>query len=154
MDDSSSAASPPVGTTPEDRLDSWKEIAAYFKRDVTTVQRWERREGMPVRRHVHDKLGSVYAFRSELNAWARSRNLAVTHEAVEVEPRPDLPDRSTPVVEDAQRIVESRTISPSTSRRFTRSTVAWSLTAGGLLLALVATWWILDKTDYFWRNPL
>ena len=50
---------------PEDRLDSWKEIAGYLKRDVTTVQRWEKREGMPVRRHVHDKLGSVYAFADE-----------------------------------------------------------------------------------------
>jgi TolB-like protein len=58
---------------PEDRLDSWKEIAAYLNRDVTTVQRWEKREGMPVHRHLHDKLGSVYASRSELDAWARGR---------------------------------------------------------------------------------
>ena len=56
-----------------DRLDSWKEIAGYLRRDVTTVQRWERREGMPVHRHLHDKQGSVYAFRSELDAWAQSR---------------------------------------------------------------------------------
>ncbi len=66
---------PPVGQRPEDRLDSWKEIAAYLKRDVTTVQRWEKREGMPVHRHVHDRLGTVYAFRGDLDAWARSRNL-------------------------------------------------------------------------------
>jgi hypothetical protein len=52
-----------------DRLDSWKEIAAYLKRDVTTVQRWEKREGMPVHRHVHDRLGSVYAFKAELDSW-------------------------------------------------------------------------------------
>ena len=32
----------------EERLDSWKEIAAYLNREVTTVQRWEKREGMPV----------------------------------------------------------------------------------------------------------
>lgn len=56
-----------------DRLESWKEIAAYLRRDVTTVQRWERREGMPVHRHVHDKLGSVYAFRAELDDWIRRR---------------------------------------------------------------------------------
>jgi len=43
----------------DDRLHSWKEIAAYVKRDVTTVQRWEKREGMPVHRHIHDKQGSV-----------------------------------------------------------------------------------------------
>ncbi|MGB9335059.1 MAG: hypothetical protein WCB14_08640 [Candidatus Acidiferrales bacterium] len=57
----------------DDRLDSWKEIAAYLDRDVTTVQRWEKREGMPVRRHLHDKMGSVYASRAELDAWSRSR---------------------------------------------------------------------------------
>jgi pentatricopeptide repeat protein len=57
----------------EGRLDSWKEIAAYLKRDVTTVQRWEKREGMPVHRHVHDKRGSVYALGSELDAWRQNR---------------------------------------------------------------------------------
>ncbi len=55
------------------RLDSWKAIAAYLKRDVTTVQRWERREGMPVHRHLHDKRGSVYALATELDAWRQSR---------------------------------------------------------------------------------
>ena len=44
---------------PEERLDSWKAIASYLTRDVTTVQRWEKRESMPVHRHLHDKLGSV-----------------------------------------------------------------------------------------------
>ncbi len=58
-----------------DRLDSWKEIAAYLHRDVTTVQRWEKREGMPVHRHLHDKAGSVYAYSSELDAWQKSRKL-------------------------------------------------------------------------------
>src|ERR1700692_3293298 len=71
----SSSRGPHVGMAPEDRLDSWKEIAAYLRRDVTTVQRWEKREGMPVHRHVHDKLGTVYAFRADLDAWSRSRNL-------------------------------------------------------------------------------
>jgi len=65
---------PPSERPPEDRLDSWKEIAAYLSRDVTTVQRWEKREGMPVHRHLHDRMGSVYASRAELDAWTRSRN--------------------------------------------------------------------------------
>ena len=60
----------------EDRLDSWKEISAYLKRDVKTVQRWEKREAMPVHRHLHDKLGSVYAFRSELDDWMSKRKPA------------------------------------------------------------------------------
>src|ERR1700727_808768 len=52
-----------------DRLDSWKEIASYFRREVRTVQLWEKREGLPVHRHFHKQLGSVFAFRSELDAW-------------------------------------------------------------------------------------
>ena len=60
---------------PADRLGSWKEIAAYLRRDVSTVQRWEKREGMPVHRHLHGKLGSVYAFRSEIDAWWESRRV-------------------------------------------------------------------------------
>ncbi len=61
---------------PEERLDSWKEIAAYLRRDVTTVQRWEKREGMPVHRHVHGRIGSVWATKAELDAWIRSRSVA------------------------------------------------------------------------------
>ena len=70
-----SPGSPPSERPPEDRLDSWKEIAAYLYRDVTTVQRWEKREGMPVHRHLHDRMGSVNASRAELDAWVRGRNL-------------------------------------------------------------------------------
>ncbi len=46
-----------------ERLDSWKEIAAYLKRGARTVQRWERDEGLPVHRLPHGTLGSVYAYR-------------------------------------------------------------------------------------------
>ena len=53
--------------TDVDPLESWKEIAAYLKRDVTTVQRWEKREGLPVHRHLHDKSGSVFALKHELD---------------------------------------------------------------------------------------
>jgi TolB-like protein/Tfp pilus assembly protein PilF len=62
-------------TPSERRLDSWKEIATYLGRDVTTVQRWERQEGMPVHRHLHHKRGSVYALSSELDAWRQGRKL-------------------------------------------------------------------------------
>jgi len=65
------AASP---STEEPRLGSWKEIAAYLGRSTRTVQRWERLEGLPVHRLLHDKLGSVYAYRSELDAWWRERS--------------------------------------------------------------------------------
>lgn len=54
-------------------LDSWKEIAAYLKRDVRTVQRWETGEGMPVHRHTHMQRSSVYAYSGELDRWWASR---------------------------------------------------------------------------------
>ena len=57
----------------DERLDSWKEIASYLKRSVRGVQRWEAEEGMPVHRHRHDKRGTVYAFKPELDAWCRSK---------------------------------------------------------------------------------
>jgi pentatricopeptide repeat protein len=66
---------PPAEGPPAKLLDSWKEIAAYLNRDVTTVQRWEKREGMPVHRHVHEKRGSVYALTEELDSWIQSRRL-------------------------------------------------------------------------------
>lgn len=56
-----------------DRLDSWKEIAAHLKRDIRTLHRWETEEGLPVYRHIHKKRGTVYAYRSELDAWRKSR---------------------------------------------------------------------------------
>src|SRR5947207_1292229 len=63
----------PAPANSADRLDSWKEIASYLRRDVRTVQRWEKKEGLPVYRHQHDKLGSVYASRVELDSWLDTR---------------------------------------------------------------------------------
>ena len=119
---------PPSEPVPTDRLDSWKEIAAYLKRDVTTVQRWEKREGMPVRRHVHDKLGSVYAFRSDLDAWARGRNLPIAEEGVETEAR-------DPAVEDAASPV-ARATSGWAFRGRNRLGLAAGLSTVGVLVAV------------------
>jgi TolB-like protein len=77
-------SSPGFRETPSEvHLDSWKEIAAYLKRDVSTAQRWEKREGMPVHRHLHDKRGSVYALTSELDTWFEGRKLRLQGEAQE-----------------------------------------------------------------------
>src|SRR5713101_3069556 len=61
--------SPPSGK----KLDSWGEIATYLGREVRTVQRWERTEGLPVRRHEHKKKSTVYAYTGELDAWIKQR---------------------------------------------------------------------------------
>lgn len=131
-----SLGTPPSETPLEDRLDSWKEIAAHLDRDVTTVQRWEKREGMPVHRHLHDKMGSVYASRAELDAWARSRNLRAGQENGNGSsvPSPTAPPRS------------------ATSTFLTRRFVLPLMAAGAVLAIVLSVW--LRKTEYFWRSPI
>ncbi|PWT78174.1 MAG: DNA-binding protein [Acidobacteria bacterium] len=123
----------PSARPPEDRLDSWKEIAAYLNRDLTTVQRWEKREGMPVHRHLHDRIGSVYASRAELDAWARSRSSQAVQE------------NTSSIPADAA-LPSSRSATPVTR---------WILFSLAAIAALVigATLWF-QKTEYFWRNPI
>ena len=75
MDPSPTPSEEPTQRRTDDRLGSWKAIAAYLRRDVSTVQRWEKFEGMPVHRHLHAKRGSVYGSRAELDAWWASRAL-------------------------------------------------------------------------------
>ncbi|HEV2489249.1 MAG TPA: hypothetical protein VGT03_05545 [Candidatus Acidoferrales bacterium] len=64
---------PPQPDAASDRLDSWKEIGAYLKRDIRTAQRWERAEQLPIHRPADSKRGSVYAFRAEIDDWWRHR---------------------------------------------------------------------------------
>jgi Tol biopolymer transport system component len=121
----------------DDRLDSWKEIAAHLDRDVTTVQRWEKREGMPVHRHLHDRMGSVSASRAELDAWARSRNLP-------------------PGQGNGNKILLPNSTAPSPARSATSSFLTRRLVlplTAGVALAIVTGLW-LQRTEYFWRSPL
>jgi Tol biopolymer transport system component len=115
----------------EDRLDSWKEIAAHLNRDVTTVQRWERREGMPVHRHQHDRMGSVYAFRAELDAWARGRALRAARENGNDIASPNLLAKPA-----------------SVPRRF----VVLLAVAGIALAILIGVWF--QRAEYSWRSPI
>jgi len=57
----------------ERRLESWGEIAAYLRREIRTVQRWEKTLGLPVHRLLVGKQSSVYAYPSELDKWYRER---------------------------------------------------------------------------------
>ncbi|MGC2670277.1 MAG: hypothetical protein WA299_00305 [Candidatus Acidiferrum sp.] len=134
----SSPGTPPSVKPPEDRLDSWKEIAAYLNRDITTVQRWEKREGMPVHRHVHDRMGSVYASRGELDTWVRSRNLRAAEENGNGAPSPD---PAAPPPDTAK------------STTSTRWMFVLPAAAVGIALVIVAILW-MQRTEYFWRNPI
>ena len=123
----------------EDRLDSWKRIAAYLKRDVSTVQRWERRESMPVHRHLHDKQGSVFAFRSELDAWWQSR-------------RHDLCGDERAASDEAAQPSGGETAAIAAPRLRARGPGLWALVVA--LPALAAIAWYAVQSDLFWRSPL
>jgi TolB-like protein/Tfp pilus assembly protein PilF len=78
------------------KLVSWKEIAVHLGREIRTVQRWEKTEGLPVRRHEHQKRSTVYAYASELDEWFKKRQPADDPEAdAAFEPEPDVADVST-----------------------------------------------------------
>ncbi|HEX4028820.1 MAG TPA: hypothetical protein VHX20_00560 [Terracidiphilus sp.] len=128
----------PTGTGSEDRLDSWKEIAAYLNRDVTTVQRWEKQEGMPVHRHLHERMGSVYASRAELDAWTRRRSIRAAQQ-------------------NGGNAISPIAPAPPPDPEISTSRTRWKpmlLVAGvAAVLAICAYLW-LQRTEYFWRNPI
>jgi TolB-like protein/Flp pilus assembly protein TadD len=107
------------------RLDSWKEIAAYLNRDVTTVQRWEKREGMPVHRHVHHKRGSVYALIEELDEWVQSRRSRAA------EPEENAEPEMIPAATNGHGALAERKMS------------LWFTMAAVLCLCLAAGWLVL-----------
>ena len=72
--------SEPSGEIP---LQGWKEIGAHLERDESTARRWERDAGLPVRRHLGDRRSSVYAFKSEIDAWRASRAPAPNADHIE-----------------------------------------------------------------------
>jgi Tfp pilus assembly protein PilF len=72
----------------DDRLVGWKAIAAYLGRDIRTVHRWEVAEKLPVHRLQHQRQGSAYAYRSELDEWRRRHS---------IDPEPAAPDPAAAV---------------------------------------------------------
>jgi Tfp pilus assembly protein PilF len=61
-----------VNARRDERLKSWKEIAAFFGTDERTVRRWEQR-GLPVRRIPGGGRATIYAEVADLEAWMRGR---------------------------------------------------------------------------------
>lgn len=58
------------------RLDTWKEIGAFFSRDERTVKRWETTRGLPVHRVPGAGRPNVYANTDELAEWLKGKNAA------------------------------------------------------------------------------
>ena len=122
---------PPQATVVTDRLDSWKEIAAYLKRDVTTVRRWEKREGLPVHRHRHEQRESVYAFAGELDSWWEGRRGNLTNNGATEEASAN----------------DVETIAPPRRRLAPFMVAAVSVAAGVLLTLALFRLWPSDGTQ-------
>lgn len=135
----SSDESRPSGDEPASngRLDSWKEIAAYLRRSVRSAKRWEKEEQLPVRRHLHGKRDSVYAYRTELDGWWTNRGAKLTDQngAKDAASPPVTGALDSSGVEEPER--EEEVAAPSRApRRAALIAVGFALTA--VLVALVA----------------
>jgi Tfp pilus assembly protein PilF len=98
------------------RLNSWKEVAAFFGRTERTVMRWEMERGLPIRRLPGESRSRIYAESEELEAWLKGAPEEPTDKAT-----------ATPL---------------ATPRRWQR----WAIAAGAVLtlaatVGLSATFW-------------
>ena len=135
MGGDSTQARPTIQNRPaNDRLDSWKEIAAYLKKEVRTVQRWEKSLDLPVRRLAHGKQGSVFAYKSELDAWWQLSQSKLVNEERESDAGAGSSDSnvavSVPVVDQPDKPEEDET----PPNRFRRLAILTLVIAGAALL--------------------
>ena len=82
-----------MSTGDNPRLETWKEVAAFFSRDERTVKRWEVQRGLPVRRLPGAGRSRIYALVDELEAWRTGGGMA----GGEADTVPVLPAASAPV---------------------------------------------------------
>lgn len=134
---------------PEDRLDSWKEIANYLNREIRTAQRWEKTEGLPVHRLQHAKRGSVYAYRHELDAWWESRKASLLDPAIRDPTIRDPAIRDPTILDPAIVDATTKSASPAPGGAATKSSRRRITIAIGIIVlsaALVFSFWASRST--------
>ena len=100
-----------------DRLDSWKQIAAYLQKSERTVRRWHETEGLPVHKHQHQQRGSVWTYANEIDEWLERRRV-----------------RPAPPLADELELIEA----PGERRRW-----MWLGTLGAALAVCGGAFWFL-----------
>jgi len=105
------------------RLDTWKEIGAFFGRDERTVKRWEITRGLPVHRVPGGGRANVYANTDELIEWLKGKNVgedsgatkaAAANPEVEAKPEEEAGDGNTQdVARGGRRIGDRREAAPT-----------------------------------------
>lgn len=111
----------PSPINPDRRLDSWKEIAAFFGRDERTVRRWEKENVLPVHRVPGGAKGRVFAYGSELSQWLST---------------PQALNRATisPGTQTDQVQLERKRVTPATAVKWAAVFGLCALLAGGILV--------------------
>jgi len=128
------------------RLESWGEIAAYLRREIRTVQRWERKNGLPVHRLRVGKNASVFAFASEVDKWFKEREEFLRDDrddkdedsdsSIPIAPPPEITNEVVapePVAPQVVTIPEPPPVQPDTRPK--PRTAQWIIAVAALLLA-------------------
>jgi TolB-like protein/Flp pilus assembly protein TadD len=132
MPDNGAPAGPEGSPLHDKKLVSWKEIAAHLGRETRTVQRWEKTEGLPVRRHEHLKKSTVYAYAGELDEWFKKRQPKDDPEAdAAFVPEPDI--ESPPERENEDPVLPGPPVKPAPPKR---KGIVLLLAAAALLCAV------------------
>jgi predicted Zn-dependent protease len=118
----------------DQRLDGWKSIANFLGRERTTAFRWASERGLPIHRVPGGRTGTVYALRSELEAWLSS----------------DGPDLDDPVGRTTPSNVEARVARPARKR------ICHALMALFAVVACFAVtgWWMFGRASAYTAAPV
>jgi len=124
------------------RLDSWKEIAAFFGRDERTVKRWEKERALPVHRVPGGVRSGVFAYPAELSQWLKDPAPAASessdqHSGVGVAGGNDSP---AVIIREAEPAISKPVPTPAVPPSSSKFQVARIL---GLLLAILLGFLIL-----------
>jgi tetratricopeptide (TPR) repeat protein len=115
------------------RLDSWKEIAAFFGRDERTVKRWEKSRALPVHRVPGSQRSGVFAYSRELTQWLNSTSTEKEDDAES----PVSPPTFVPAIEPADHQPEPE---GTTDQIFSRLPAKhWKVLATAAVLLFVVT---------------
>ena len=127
-----------MGEQQSGRLDSWKSIAEYLRRDVRTVMRWAKDHGLPVHRVTGGKGRSVFAYRDAIDLWLTGR-AAETAEMPATDPPALIPaetEATAPAVAGPRRWIPAiavlivSVIGIVASRNMPRPAGPWQVTVG------------------------
>jgi Tfp pilus assembly protein PilF len=123
------------------RLDSWKEIAAFFGRDERTVKRWEKERALPVHRVPGGVRSGVFAYTDELLQWLKDPVAAESESADASDVGTDGTEVSSAgPLEDAEPSISKPVLAPTAPPGSSKFAVARIL---GLLLAILIGFLIL-----------